>query len=84
MVNGANHQAIYFPLAGYRSGMTLFDEGNDGYYWSSTLDQSSPDDAWFMHIRNGKFELNSYYRYQGRCIRPIMRKRVYSPPGASQ
>ena len=68
---------ILLPYAGYRSGMNLYDDKTDGYYWSSTLDRNSPDDAWFMHVAHGKRELNSYYRSQGRCIRPVMRKANY-------
>lgn len=68
---------IFLPYAGYRSGMNLYDDKTDGYYWSSTLDRNSPDDAWFVHFAPGKHELNSYYRSQGRCIRPVMRKANY-------
>ena len=68
---------IFLPYAGYRSGMNLYDDKTDGYYWSSTLDRKSPDDAWFAHFTHGKRELNSYYRSQGRCIRPVMRKAKY-------
>lgn len=68
---------ILLPYAGYRSGMNLYDDKTDGYYWSSTLDRNSPDDAWFVHFAPGKHEFNSYYRSQGRCIRPVMRKANY-------
>ena len=68
---------ILLPYAGYRSGINLYDDKTDGYYWSSTLDRNSPDDAWFAHFAHGKHELNSYYRSQGRCIRPVMRKADY-------
>ena len=79
MVRG-NGNIIFLPFAGYRSGLNQYDVGKDGYYWSSTLDQNSPDDAWFMYISPGKHELNSYYRSQGRCIRPVMHKYNYKSP----
>lgn len=79
-VRGLNDQIIFLPFAGYRSGLNQYDIGKDGYYWSSTLDQKSPDDAWFMHISSGKHEFNSYYRSQGRCIRPVMHKKSYRAP----
>ena len=77
VVRGSNNETIYLPLAGYRSGQNLYDAGKDGFYWSSTLDKNSPDDAWFLHINPSKHELNSYYRSQGRCIRPVMHKNNY-------
>ena len=79
MVRGSNNNIIVLPLTGYRNGLNLYDCGTDGegYYWTSTLDKNSPDDAWFMHMNFGKHELKSYYRSQGRCIRPVMRKNEY-------
>ncbi len=79
-VRGKNRAVLFLPFAGYRSGLNLYDNGTGGYYWSSTLDQNSPDDAWFMHIRPNNHELGSYYRSQGRCIRPVMHKSNYLPP----
>ena len=67
-------KSIFFPTGGYKHGFNTYDAGHDGYYWSSTLDQQSPDDAWFVHFGNGKPELYGYYRSQGRSIRPVLRK----------
>lgn len=80
MVRGGNGELIFLPFAGYQSGLNQYDVGKDGYYWSSTLDKNSPDDAWFMHISQGKHELNSFYRSQGRNIRPVMHKIKYREP----
>ena len=71
---GPNGNSIFFPTGGYKQGFDTYDAGHDGYYWSSTLDQQSPDDAWFVHFGNGKPELYGYYRSQGRNIRPVLRK----------
>lgn len=64
---------IYLPAAGYRQGMNLYDAGTEGYYWSSTLDENSPDDAWFLYFGNGKPKSYDYYRSCGRTIRPVMK-----------
>ena len=77
VVRGPNGNIIILPMAGYRSGQDLYDNGTDGYYWSSTLDVESPDDAWFMHLKNSKGvprDIYSYYRCQGRSIRAVMHK----------
>lgn len=70
-VNG-NYTSIYLPSAGYRNGLNLYDENSEGYYWSSTLDKNSPDDAWFLYFGKGKPQNYDYYRYYGRSIRPVM------------
>ena len=83
VVRGPNGNIIVLPMAGYRSGQDLYDNGTDGYYWSSTLDMESPDDAWFMHVKNSKGvprDIYSYYRCQGRSIRPVMHKISIAPP----
>lgn len=69
-----NMNALFLPMAGYRSGLTLYDAESNGYYWTSTLDQNSPDDAWFIYVGNGKATNFDYYRCQGRSIRPVLKK----------
>lgn len=66
--------SIYLPAAGYRQGQSLYDAGKEGYYWSSTLDENSPDDAWFLYFGNGKRENFDYFRCYGRSIRPVWKQ----------
>lgn len=66
-----NGNIIFLPKAGYRSGMALYDAGVQGYYWSTTLDTNSPDDAWYLLIDKASGQANGYYRCQGRSIRPV-------------
>lgn len=74
MVTGKNGEHIYLPLGGYRQGNSLYDAGKEGYYWSSTLDEYSPDDAWFAHFSFSQAEQYDYYRCHGRNIRPVLHK----------
>lgn len=83
LVSG-NGESIFLPTTGYRSGYDMIGTGSDGYYWSSTLDKDSPDDAWYVHVANGRTEFGSYYRCQGRCIRPVQHKIEFAPPITSQ
>ena len=80
MVRGPNGSIILLPSAGYKDGLNTYDSGAEGYYWSTSVDEGSPDDAWFMHVKGNKPELFSYYRYQGRCIRPVQHKANYGAP----
>ena len=70
-------------MTGYRSGLNIYDNGTEGQYWSSTIDENSPDDAWFLYVKNIKgtpHEMNSYYRCQGRSIRPVLHDMGIIPP----
>ena len=83
IVRGPNGQFIVLPMTGYRSGLNIYDNGTEGQYWSSTIDENSPDDAWFLYVKNIKgtpHEMNSYYRCQGRSIRPVLHDMGIIPP----
>jgi hypothetical protein len=83
LVRGPNGNNIILPMTGYRSGLNIYDCGTEGQYWSSTLDESSPEDAWYFHVKNAKGvpnSMNSYYRCQGRSIRPVMHNIGTLPP----
>lgn len=68
-----NGNIILLPKAGYRNGLNLYDDNAGGYYWTSTLDPNSPDDAWFLYFGKGQPTDYDYYRSQGRSIRLVMR-----------
>lgn len=68
-----NGNIILLPKAGYRNGLNLYDDNAGGYYWTSTLDPNSPDDAWFLYFGKGQPSDYDYYRSQGRSIRLVMR-----------
>lgn len=75
LVRGPSGSLIYLPAAGYRSGVNLYDADTEGYYWSSTLDKNSPDDAWFLYFGDKSQSSYDYYRCYGRSIRPVLRKK---------
>ena len=74
-VEGKSDNVIMLPAAGYRSGMNLYDAESEGFYWTSTLDQNSPDDAWMLHFSMSKKKPDNYdyYRCQGRSVRMVLR-----------
>lgn len=71
---GPNGNIIYLPRAGYCSGYHIYDQESACYYWSSTLDEQCPDDAWYFYVGDSDINISGYYRYQGRSLRPILRK----------
>ena len=84
LVRGPNGSIILLPSAGYKEGYNVYDEGKDGYYWATSINEGSPDDAWYMHVKGTKRDMYCYYRYQGRCIRPVQHKANYDEPNTVQ
>ncbi|MBO4826290.1 MAG: leucine-rich repeat domain-containing protein, partial [Prevotella sp.] len=67
----SNGSSIFIPAAGCRQIDLLFDTGEMGYYWSSSLYENSMIDAYGMG-----FEINSQgyifpWRYLGHSVRPV-------------
>ena len=63
---------VFLPAAGFRSGSALYDAGSSGYYWPST-GWSNSDFVSMLLISRGNTHLNSYYRYIGQSVRPVVR-----------
>ena len=67
-----NENAIFLPAAGYRY-RTLWDNADfEGYYWSSSLLTDYPVGAWYVRFFSDHVGSNSYYRYYGQSVRPVL------------
>ena len=72
LVTGPNGNCIFLPAAGFYIESSLFGEGDNGYYWSSTPFDSSEGNARYLD-----FDKTFYYwgnwmrRYLGQTIRPV-------------
>ena len=68
----ANGSSLFLPAAGYRNGSSLRYAGEYGYYWSSSLDESYPDDAWYVSFGSDGQYVGSYGgRDYGRSVRAV-------------
>ena len=88
---GYTHKSIFLPAAGNRSGIGLYGEGSEGYYWSSSLWEDSISEAFSSYIKglraayslrinrsNPAFIAESYVNGEGSTIYPINRYEGYS------
>lgn len=67
-----NGKSIFLPAAGRRFGSSLYYAGEDGLYWSSTLDLSNLGSAWYCYCSSGYHGVNlSGYRYNGFSVRAV-------------
>ena len=72
-VIGPNGSCIFLPAAGARGGSSLYNDGDHGYYWSSTPDDGGDDNsAFYLGFDNG-YGLVFWYgnRYDGMTVRPV-------------
>lgn len=66
-----NHSFIFLPAAGYVGGFPS-EESECGYYWSATLDNYDPANAWMVFFKPGGIhKLNKGDRYAGFSIRAV-------------
>lgn len=70
---GPNGGMIFLPSAGYRKGDGLSHAESYGDYWSSTPIPSSSGNAYCLYFNTGEAGWNSFYRGNGRSVRPIYR-----------
>ena len=71
-----NGNSIFVPAAGYRNGSKIYDEGSRGHAWLSNLYANDHDFAWYLNLNSYGINanINDYYRFDGRSIRPVFRK----------
>lgn len=67
----SNGNTLFLPAAGYRCDSEHRDAGYDGYYWSSSLYESSPGHAWYFFFNSGCQYLLYDPRFDGRSVRPV-------------
>lgn len=65
-----NGNSIFLPLAGYVSSMPYY-QGNNLFYWTSTVKQNSPD---IPYTLNGTDKCGGNDRYIGMPVRPVRNK----------
>lgn len=68
---GSNGGTIFLPAAGDRWDSGLDGAGSNGYYWSSTLRESYPYNAWGLYFDSGGVGTDNSGRYDGHTVRPV-------------
>ena len=72
LVTASNGNSIFLPAAGNRIVTYLNDAGSYGYFWSSSLNTDSSNNAWFVNFYSGNvYRYYDGYRCDGFSIRPV-------------
>lgn len=66
-----NGKSIFLPAAGYRFGPRLLYGNEYGRYWSSSIANDS-NEALYLGFNQHSFIVDSFYRYSGYSIRPVI------------
>ena len=74
-----NGNSIFLPAAGFNgfgySGLGLYSEDSNGYYWSSSLVTDRPERARHLYFYRYEVDWWNYYRssrYDGLSVRPVL------------
>ena len=63
---------IFLPAAGYRDDTYVSLQGEDGHYWSSSLEAVGPDCAWYLRFYSGGARVDYVgYRCGGFSVRAV-------------
>ena len=72
----SNGNSLFLPAAGYRTGSSLYNDGELGHYWSSSL-LNSPSSPGYPKLAWGIYFISDYcykctYRYYGLSVRAVL------------
>ena len=69
-----NSNTLFFPAAGYYSGMNLKDAGTNCRYWSKNANVTTPYYGKYFYLDSSFNQVSSYYRDLGLTVRPVRAK----------
>lgn len=67
------HNKIFLPAAGQHNGSKFENDGVMGFYWSSSVDASRPNNASFLRFDKGLQSCSTCYRSLGQSVRAVSR-----------
>ena len=72
IADGDTH--IFFPASGGVNGTTIWNKGQDGRYWSSSLNTSNSNYGLILRFSSGSVnpQGSNDYRYYGFCVRSVL------------
>ena len=70
-ISGFENSHIFLPVAGDKSGTSIYSENSDGGYWSSTLYTNGSDGAKGLQIDSNSRGIYVFSRHTGYSVRPV-------------
>lgn len=69
-----NGKSIFLPTTGYMSDGRNLSYANQGFYWTCEVESGSSKNALGFGFSSNEYNIKSYYRDGGRCIRAVTSK----------
>lgn len=66
-----NGNTLFIPASGYRVGTDVYNRGDDGSVWSSTLDSNNLSFAWYLDLISNNIFVNDSFRHCGLSVRGV-------------
>ena len=66
-----NGNSIFIPAAVYCSNGSVYTVGGYGNVWSSSLNTSRPNNAWYLYFNSGNCSMSSSNRCDGQSVRGV-------------
>ena len=72
--DGIPNGCVFLPCAGYRSGTSLYNIGDYGYYWSATGVRGKQANSWNFHYTTNPVSTTAVYNFTGYSVRLVTDK----------
>ncbi len=72
LFTGNNGNTLFLPASGFSVVNVVSSVGYGGYYWSSTLDSSTPYESWHLNFSSDDFTVENYRRDPGFSVRGVI------------
>ena len=73
---GYTDKSIFLPAAGYRDDVSLYSDGINGCYWSSSLESNRSYLAYWVLSYSSNVRRQNCYRFYGNSVRPVYGEKV--------
>ena len=71
LVTGPNGNTMFLPAAGYRSQNNIFSAGTEFNYWTNSIQEVAPLNAWKAYATSSIFNINGSSRQLGYSVRAV-------------
>ena len=73
LFTGPNGNSIFLPAAGFRYNSSLLETGENGHYWSSSIQPEYPDNVWSLNSESSHCTIyTSLHRNYGGSVRAVL------------
>ena len=69
---------LFVFAGGYANNGNVNNLGENGNYWSGSLNDDNDINAWKLNFNSDKYKIGNNNRYMGHTVRPVRSQHFYS------